>query len=126
MTGGRTPGRVLLASMLAAALAGCGAQNPKPPPPDASRLDHATSGISTACGEAYRATAFPDHPRALLARLDRSATVYARTLARVYHRNAEWVFRGETVRQIVADSVSLLGSCGLRGAHDELVRATRQ
>ena len=48
----------------------------------------------------------------------------ARSLASVYARNPDWIYQGETVRQIVTDAVAMLHACGLTHAERTLRRAT--
>ncbi len=111
---------------LAAALtlAACGPTPPQAPLPYAKKLDSATSGISTACGLAEQVTAFAPRQGKDLITLEVTAGASGLKLASVYRRNPAWIYQGETVRQIVTDSVSLLGSCGLKNAQTELKRAT--
>lgn len=105
-------------------MAACGPTPPQAPLPYAKKLDSATSGISTACGLAEQVTAFSgEHARDLIT-LEVTAGNSGVKLASVYRRNPAWIYQGETVRQIVTDSVSLLGSCGLHGAQTELKRVT--
>jgi hypothetical protein len=105
--------RLLLTALLAAVVAGCGATPPQAPLPFAKKLDSATSGIATACGEAYQVTAFPgDHARDI-ATLEATAASSARKLALVDARNPHWIYQGQTVAEIADESVSYLESCGL-------------
>ena len=117
--------RLLAPSLLVLVLAGCGPTPPQAPLPEAKKLDTATSGISTACGNSYRVMAFPGDHRRDLAMLEVSARSSARTLASVYHRNPDWLYQGETVTQIVRDSRSYLQECGLPSAEALLTRLTR-
>ncbi|MFZ0091905.1 MAG: hypothetical protein WAL63_20550 [Solirubrobacteraceae bacterium] len=106
----------MAAGLAAAALAACGATPPQAPLPMAQRLDRATSGISTACGESYQVTAFAgDHARDL-AVLRATATASAAKLASVDARNPAWIYQGQTVSEIVANSIAALKSCGLSAA----------
>jgi hypothetical protein len=98
---------------LTLALAACGATPPQAPIPEAMKLGVATSGISTACGESYQVTAFPGPHRADLITLEVTASAAARKLETVYQRDRNWIFQGETVGQIVKQSVSMLKACGL-------------
>jgi hypothetical protein len=111
-----------VASRLAVAfvLAGCGAPPPQAPLPYAKKLDSATSGIATDCGEAYQLTAFPGGRRSDLITLDDNASTSVRKLALVWRQNPDWIYQGETVRQIVGESLEYLGSCGLDRARTEL------
>ena len=108
----------------ALALAACGPTPPQAPLPYAKKLDSATSGISTACGLAEQVTAFGGEHGKDLVTLEVTARSSGLKLASVYRRNPAWIYQGETVRQILADSESLLGSCGLRGAQAQLKQAT--
>ena len=107
----RLPAVALL--FVAFSAGGCGPTPPQAPPAQAKELDRATSGISTACGEAAQLTAFPgDHTRDVET-LEATAESSARRLAGVYHRDPAWIYQGETVRAIVADGRSMLRDCGL-------------
>jgi hypothetical protein len=115
--------RAATVAAVAIALGACGATQPQAPLHYAQALDSATSGISTACGEAYQVTAFPGDHRAELITLEVTASSSARRLADVFARNPAWIYQEETVRQIVHESASMLAACGLGGARDELLRA---
>ncbi len=108
----RTTVRLWLAAALAA-LAACGPTPPQAPLPFAKRLDSATSGISTACAEAYQVTAFPGNHARDIATLEATASSSARKLASVDARNPNWIYQGETVAEIVRQSVAYLEACGL-------------
>jgi hypothetical protein len=112
-------------AIAALAIAGCGALPPQAPLAYARKLDSATSGISTACGYAYRVTAFPGNHASDLNTLEATAATDVRKLVRVFKRNREWVYQGDTVAEISSDAVSMLEACGLlhRAAH-QLRRAT--
>jgi hypothetical protein len=115
-----------MAAVAAVALAACGAPPPQAPFVMAKKLDSATSGISTACGEAFQVTAFPgDHARDL-ATLEATAGSSARKLASVDLRNRRWIYQGQTVAEIVREGVADLRSCHLRTAAGVLERATRR
>jgi hypothetical protein len=90
----------------------------------AKKLDSATSGISTDCGLASQVTAFPGDHRKDLATLEATAGTSVRKLAKVWKLNPNWIYQGETVRQIVGASLSYLDSCGLHQARAELARLT--
>jgi len=121
---GRAARRVVVA--VALWLASCGPPPPQAPPLFAKRLDSATGGISTACGEASQLTAFPGAKPSELLTLEITARSGALMLASVYQRNPSWIYQGETIRQIVRDSASMLESCGLHRAQAALERATRR
>ncbi len=106
----RLPATAVLAAM---AIAGCGATPPQAPLAFAQKLDRATSGISTACGEAYQVTAFSGDHAQDLATLRATAKSSATKLATVYARNPDWIYQGQTVSEIVHDGVSDLRQCGL-------------
>jgi hypothetical protein len=112
-------------SVLAAlAIAGCEALPPQAPLAYAQKLDRATSGISTACGYAYRATAFPGDHAKVLATLEDAALGSAHKLEGVFRHNRNWVYQGYTVAEIASDGVSMLDSCGLHRAAQQLKEAT--
>jgi hypothetical protein len=112
------------AALLALAMTGCGALPPQAPLQYAKKLDGATSGISTACGETYRVTAFAgDHGRDLN-ELESTAATDVHKLVNVFTRNRNWVYQGFTVAQIASDGVSMLSSCGLTRAAHQLKQAT--
>ncbi|HLI58819.1 MAG TPA: hypothetical protein VKV21_04055 [Solirubrobacteraceae bacterium] len=115
-----------VAAALAPALAGCGAPPPQPPLKDANLIDSATSGISTACGQAYVLGAFGGSHPAGMAALEASASASVAKLVLVAHRNPRWIYLGSSVRQIVAESASMLDACGLRRARTRLLRDTRR
>jgi hypothetical protein len=117
------PRHALFAILISLTLAACGATPPQAPLPDAKRLDSATSGISTACGESYQVTAFPADHHSDLITLEATAASSARKLSSVYIRNPGWIYQAESVRQIVHDSLSMLDACGLRAAAAVLARA---
>jgi hypothetical protein len=81
--------------------------------------------MSTACGLAYQVTAFPGSHRADLITLNVTASSKAKKLAEVYRRNPDWIYQGQTVRQIVGASLSMLDSCGLQQARRFLLHATQ-
>ena len=122
----RLPTRCAAAGLALAALAvaGCGALPPQAPLAYAKKLDSATSGISTACGSAYQVTAFPGNHTSDLDGLEAGAITYARKLETVFDRNREWIYQGDTVAEISSDAVSMLRSCGLHRAAEQLKRAT--
>ncbi len=100
-------------AIAAATVAGCGATPPQAPLPFAKKLDRATSGISTACGEAYQVAAFSGDHEQDLATLRATARSSAAKLAGVYAHNPDWIYQGQTVSEIVHDSISDLRGCGL-------------
>ena len=114
----------LAAIATAVALAGCGPPPPQAPPSQAKKLDASTSDLSNECGLTYQVTAFGGDHRTDLASLERQATASARSLAEVYRRNPDWIYQGETVRQIVTDAVAMLHTCGLTHTERALRRAT--
>ena len=124
MTVGATLRRALGSALLVAALAGCGATPPQPPPDQAKKLGASTGDISTECGLAYTVTAFPGAHHVELLGLEASATRSAHSLASVYAGNPAWNYQGETVGQIVVDAVAMLRACGLSHAANALERAT--
>ena len=111
-------------SLTAVAAAACGAPPPQAPLAYARKLDRATSGISTACGYAYRATAFPGDHAAALNKLEDAALGAAHKLETVFRKDRGWVYQGYTVAEIASDGVSMLDSCGLHRAAQQLKQAT--
>ena len=118
------PARTLATLAAALALAGCGATPPQAPHSEAAKLDASTSDLATVCGLTYRVTAFPGDHRKDVANLESQAMASGRSLASVYRRNPDWIYQGETVRQIVGDALSMLSACGLSQAERTLRRAT--
>ena len=116
--------RLIAAPAVALAVAACGATTTQAPLGQAKKLGVATGGISTACGLAYQVTAFPGNHKADLQTLEATATSSAQKLAKVYARNQEWIYQGETVHDIVRDSLSMLSGCGLTQAQSALAHAT--
>lgn len=110
--------------VLAIALAACGPTPPQAPYQYAKKLDSATSGIATQCGLASQVTAFPGDHRKDLETLEATADESVRKLARVWKRNPDWIYQGETIRQIVGASLSYLDSCGLHQARSQLAKLT--
>jgi hypothetical protein len=101
----------------------CGATPPQAPVGEANRVAAALAGIAEACGESYQQHAFASRP-AGLAPVDSAAQERALELARVYVQNPSWIYQGETLRQVVALSVSYLRECKLPGAAALLVSQT--
>ena len=113
--------RSVAIGLLAAAVAGCGPTPPQAPFRQAQRLDVSTGGISTACGESYQIRQFTPGDRRDLATLESTALREARKLASVYALNPQWIYQGETVRQIVGEAITYLHQCGLAQAAAPLV-----
>ncbi|MBV9416628.1 MAG: hypothetical protein JO363_16715 [Solirubrobacterales bacterium] len=121
----RSTARSLLATLAAAvALGACGPTPPQAPFHEAKKLDASTGDISTLCGLAYQVTAFPGDHSHDLANLEAKADTSVRSLASVYARNPEWIYQGETVRQLVVDALTTLHACGLTRAEQTLRRET--
>jgi pectin methylesterase-like acyl-CoA thioesterase len=117
--------RVIVAVSLVAvvALCGCGPTPPQAPLPQAKKLDSALSAISSACGLSYQTTALAASTSPDLSSLEASATKAVHKLASVYALDPGWIYQGETVGTIVADSITALGDCGLSHAKAGLVQA---
>lgn len=111
-------------ALAAVSVAACGPLPPQAPLAYARKLDRATSGISTACGYAYRATAFPGDHAAALNKLEDAALGAAHKLETVFRRDRGWIYQGYTVAEIASHSVSMLDSCGLHKAARQLKHAT--
>jgi hypothetical protein len=121
MSAGRRMCLALLAA--AAAVSACGTTTGQAPLKQAMKLSVATGGISTACGLAYQATAFPGDHTSVLETLDATASSNATKLASVDAENPVWVYQGETVGEIVEDAIAMLNACGLRRAAGALTEA---
>jgi hypothetical protein len=118
---------ILLTLMVAAGatlLASCGPLPPQAPLAEAKKLDASLSDISSACGEIYQMSAFGPPAAYEVRPIGRSASFEARRLASVYAKNPDWIYQGETIRLIVAEAISKLRNCGLRGTADLLATAT--
>lgn len=115
-------GRPIVVGGVALAIAGCGPTPPQAPFHEAQKLDSATSGIATACGESYQVTAFAGDHRRDLKTLEATATTAANKLAGVYLRNPAWIYQGDTIEEIVHDGISMLRECGLHRAATALTR----
>ena len=108
--------RTLAALAVTVAIAGCGATPPQAPPSQAKKLDASTSDLSTECGLTYQVTEFGGAHAKEVAYLETLAIASAHSLALVYARNPDWVYQGETIRQVVTDAVAMLRACGLNHA----------
>ena len=104
--------------------AGCGAPSPQAPKPAAQRLDSALTALATDCGHSREALAFPWGGPAV-ARLERAALPPARALAGVARLDPNWIYQGQTMRQLLKTAVSDLGDCGLTGTAAALDDARR-
>jgi hypothetical protein len=116
--------RILGAVTTVVVLTACGATPPQAPLKEARKLSTSTSGISTACGVAYQATAFPGAHKKDLEPVEAMASSSARKLASVYTRDQGWIYQGETVHDIVRDALAMLDACGLTKAQNVLAHAT--
>jgi hypothetical protein len=104
-------------------LAACGPTPPQAPLAEAQKLDNSTGTISNACGMASQFTDLGGSQAGGLESLESQAIAAAHKLAGVYHRNPHWIYQGDTVRQIVDDSLSMHGACGLSKAQAALRHA---
>lgn len=114
-----------VAILSAIALGGCGATPPQAPVAQANRVASALTGIASACGEAYQQRSFSGR-LATPALLQASAQERASELAHVFSMNPAWIYQGQTLRQVVALSISYLRECGLTGAAALLLATTSQ
>ncbi|HEX4627825.1 MAG TPA: hypothetical protein VH137_03465 [Gemmatimonadales bacterium] len=111
-------------ALAAGASAGCGPPQPQAPVAQANRVASALAGISAACGESYQQRAL--EPRAVEPGvLETAASERAHELADVYRLDPQWIYNGDTLRQIVAVAVRDLRECDLPRAAGVLVSATR-
>jgi len=115
-----------LAALLALALlaAGCGAQQPQPPAAQAHRVASALTGITEACAEHRREAALPRF-RTSSPGPRQAAHMRATQLAHVFGENPRWIYQGQTLRALVATTVSYLRECQLPGVAASLQRQTR-
>lgn len=113
----------LAASLAALAAAGCGPPPPQAPLEQENRVASAVTGIAAACGESYQQHVFSRHP-AEESRLEAAAEERTTELAHVFLKNPAWIYQGETLRQVVALSVSYLRECDLPQAATLLVAET--
>lgn len=116
--------RLIAVPALAVAVAACGATPSQAPRKEAARIGVATGAISTACGQAYQLTAFPGNHKKGLETLEAAAVFNAKKLASVYAHDKTRIYQGETVHEIVRDTLSMLNSCGLTKAQSVLAHET--
>ena len=116
--------RMLAVPALVLLVTACAGTSSQAPLKEAKKLSVSTSGISTACGLAFQATAFPGAHKKDLETLEATAASSAKKLASVYVRNQAWIYQGDTVRQIVAQALSMLSTCGLTRAQGVLAHDT--
>lgn len=109
--------------MLALGAAACTQPGVQAPKPEAARLSHATGDISLACGYAEELAAFGGPRPSGLGTQETMGVFGARLLLKVWSQNRSWTYQGETINQVVRDSISLLGNCGLTHAQHFLQRA---
>lgn len=103
--------------IVALAVAGCGQPGTPVTAAQWAKINTATRDITTACGFALQATAFPhQHPR--LAHLESMARAGAVQLSDVYDHDHDQthLYQGEPVRATVKSSIALLTQCGLHKA----------
>jgi hypothetical protein len=116
--------RMLALPALVLLVTACAGTSSQAPLTEAKKLSVSTSAISTACGLAFQATAFPGPHKQDLETLEATAASSAKKLASVYARNQAWIYQGDTVRQIVAQALSMLSTCGLPRAQSVLAHET--
>jgi hypothetical protein len=116
--------RMLAVPAVVLVVTACAGTSSQAPLKEAKKLSVSTGAISTACGLAFQATAFPGAHEKDLEPLEATAASNAKKLASVYARNQAWIYQGQTVRQIVGASLSMLSTCGLTKAQSALARAT--
>jgi predicted small lipoprotein YifL len=114
----------LLAVAGALACAGCGAEGPQLPTPQADRTAAALTGIAEACGEAYQHDRFSGRDGAGRAAIQAQARMRAHELAETFAGNAQRVYQAQTMVQVVAQAVAYLRGCGLPAAASALRRET--
>lgn len=115
--------RMLAVPALVLLVTACGGMSSSVPLKEAKKLSVSTGAISTACGLAFQATAFPGAHKKDLETLEATAASGAKKLASVYARNQAWIYQGQTVRAIVGEALSMLSTCGLTKAQSALAHA---
>jgi hypothetical protein len=118
------PKGILAVAAIVLLVTACAGTSSQAPLKEAKKLSVSTSGISTACGLAFQVTAFPGAHKKDLETLEATAASSAKKLASVYARNQAWIYQGDTVRQIVAQALSMLSTCGLTEAQSALAHDT--
>ncbi len=107
------------------ALVGCGAPPPQVPVAQASRVSAALSGIAEACGEAYQ-QGIPHSKQSDPGTIEAAATMRARELAKVFNGDPVGIYQAQTLREVVAQTISYLRECGLTHAALALERRAAQ
>jgi hypothetical protein len=110
------PSRLAVLLMLAVLGTGCGAQEPQPPAVQANRIASALTGITEACAEHQQELTLPRFGSPSRGPLE-AAHMRAVELARVFTENPDWVYQGQTLREVVAGTISYLRECHLPGSH---------
>jgi hypothetical protein len=113
--------RLLAACAFAILAAGCGATPPQAPAVQANRVASALEGIAQACGEAYQQRALPRFGPSGNGS-ESEALMRTRELADVVERNPDWVYQGDTLRQVAVLAGARLRECGLTSAAQTLRR----
>jgi outer membrane murein-binding lipoprotein Lpp len=108
--------------LAAVALAGCSQAGPQAPLPAAKRINTVTGNISTACGLYTQLNAFPSPPRHDVVAVQSSAAAAVRQLAAIDRGHPQWRFDGVDMRTIVNQARTMLRSCGLKSAAEQLKR----
>ena len=114
------PSLTTIAVIAVTILAGCGPLPPQAPSGIAARIGSATGDISTLCGDAYQVQAFGGQHASQLSGLDAIATASAHNLAGVERIDPRWIYQGQTVAEIVHNSIAYLRACHLRRSADAL------
>jgi outer membrane murein-binding lipoprotein Lpp len=103
-------------------LAGCSVSGPQAPLHYAKHINTVTGDISTACGELTQMTAFPPPPPRAVRTIQADAASAVRELAAIDRGHPEWRFDGVDMRTIVNQARTMLRSCGLKSAAEQLKR----
>jgi hypothetical protein len=116
--------RILVILLAVLALSGCSEAGPQAPLPYAKKINTVTGDISSACGLLTQLSAFPPPPRRYVTILEASASSAVRQLAAIDRGHPGWRFDGVDMRTIVNQARTMLRSCGLKAAAEQLKRET--
>ena len=112
--------RAALVLLAVLALSGCSEAGPQAPLPYAKKINTVTGDISSACGLYTQLNAFPPPPRHYVLILQASASSAVKKLAAIDRGHPGWRFDGVDMRTIVNQARTMLRSCGLKSAAEQL------
>lgn len=114
--------RAALILLAACLFAGCSVSGPQAPLHYAKHINTVTGDISTACGEFTQMNAFPPPPPRAVRTIQADAASAVHQLAAIDKGHPEWRFDGVDMRTIVNQARTMLRSCGLKSAAEQLKR----